>query len=75
MNKAFDAVLQTEVDVAVIAKTSYSGYNGRFRLNVFVAVKKYTLQLLTVTSVLLTSDTEGETMTQSVNDISGAPAP
>src|SRR5699024_695021 len=31
MNKAFDAVLQTEVDAAVIAKTSYSGYNGRFR--------------------------------------------
>ena len=31
MNKAFDAVLQTEVDAEVIAKTSYSGYNGRFR--------------------------------------------
>ena len=43
-----------------------------FGISVFIVVKKYTLQLLTVTSVLPTSDTEEETMTQSVNDISGA---
>ena len=31
MDKAFDAVLQTEVDAAVIAKISYRGCGDRFR--------------------------------------------
>lgn len=69
MDKAFDAVLHSEVDAAVIAKSSYCFWESDFVTNVCVAVKKFILLQLIAVSVLLILGIEKEIMIQHVNNI------
>lgn len=69
MDKAFDAVLQSEVDAAVIAKTSYCFLGSDFVTNACVVVKKFILPLLIVANALIILDIEKEIMIRNVNDI------
>ncbi len=56
MDKAFDAVLQSEVVAAVIAKTSYCFWVSNFVTNVCAVVKKFILpQLIVVNAFLIFS--------------------
>lgn len=69
MDKAFDAVLQSEVDAAVVAKTHIVFWGRDSATNVCAVVKKSILLQLIVVSALLILGIGKEIMIKNVNNI------